>query len=908
MDVQKKDEFLGLLKEFVEDYLPTPEGQKHIESYEPMRTQGRRNLSEIIGSSDRGEDVTDAVLLKLLPYADTDANRKKGAWIHIAPAIQGDLRAWFQNVGWTKPEDWPGIANAIVAFLRQCQDGQGNIEVACEDFARLPHSKGFQAGMLSPILNALQPTDLIIINGKSRRVVNHFASTNLSQSIADYPRLNRIGKDIHSVIPSTFVPANAATADIFDMFCHWLVTIKQHAFGDERYWKIAPGERASEWTKCLEGGFIGIGWEDIGDLSKVSFVEFVSMQESFANERKDIPGWSKTGTNQAWKFAKEIKEGDRIIANRGTTEVVGIGNVVGPYYFVAGEPFGHRIPVDWSDTRIRTINEGSWIKTLIELKKTKFEQIEALISPPPPPPPPNVASISEKTFQLLAMLNENPRADVYNTHKDDFKIHVEASFQHLFKKATARLPASVTQDLETEKNIFSRIPKNDYGQGGAWDYYWGALYPKSGKRVEDAQLFLWIGHDRMRAGFYIGDYGNTARERFSKNCTTHHEELRRLLGKMLSDDRFVFGDAYIHVDLTTLEAARPGPTGTEWIRDPSIAGIAVAWTLPKEKVISMPQDELVKSIAEVHAELYPLVLLSLSDDPMQALRAHIGAKPLPPSVNPAFPLEACSQATGIPVDTFTRWVRAIHRKKQSIIYGPPGTGKTFVAEQLAKHIVGDGDGFVTLVQFHPSYAYEDFVQGLRPQARDDGGLDYPLVPGVFLEFCKDSNSRSGYCVLIIDEINRANLSRVFGELMYLLEYRNSEIALASGGNLRIPETVRIIGTMNTADRSIALVDHALRRRFAFISLYPDFVILRRFHETTGINVDGLIETLASLNEEIGDRHYALGISFFLLKDLKDHIEDIWRMEIEPYIEEYFFDRPGKAEEYRWEKIAQKVNL
>jgi 5-methylcytosine-specific restriction protein B len=105
-----------------------------------------------------------------------------------------------------------------------------------------------------------------------------------------------------------------------------------------------------------------------------------------------------------------------------------------------------------------------------------------------------------------------------------------------------------------------------------------------------------------------------------------------------------------------------------------------------------------------------------------------------------------------------------------------------------------------------------------------------------------------------------------------------------------------------------LVDHALRRRFAFIDLYPDFEILRKYHETSGLNVDGLIETLASLNEEIGDRHYSVGISFFLLKDLKDHVEDIWRMEIEPYIEEYFCDRPGKAEEYSWKKIAQKVNL
>lgn len=908
MDGHKKDEFLGLFQEFIEEYLHTPEGKAHIESYERMRAEGASNFSEIVGASDRGEDVVDAVLLKLLPYTDTDANRKKGAWIHIAPAIQGDLKAWFQNVGWTKPEDWPAVANSILTFLRRCRDGNDGIDAACEEFAQLPLSKGFQAGMLSPVLNALRPRDLMIINSKSRRVVNHFAATNLSQAIIDYPKINRIGKDLHTEIPPTFMPVGTATGDLFDMFCHWLVAIKQHSFGDERYWKIAPGERASEWNKCLEGRYISIGWEDLGDLSSVSFAEYLALQEKFATEKKDVPGWSKIGTTQAWKFAKEIKEGDRIIANKGIAEVVGIGTVVGPYHFVPGEPYGHRIPVDWDDTRPRSVNEGSWVKTLIELKKAKYEQIESLISPPPPPPPPNVPAISEKTFQLLAMLKDNPKAEVYSANKDDFKTHVEVPCQALFKKAVAKLPSQIVQALETEKNIFSRIPKNDYGQGGAWDFYWGALYPKGGKRVEDGQLFLLISHDRMRIGFSIGEHESPSRERFIKNCNEHRVELTRLLGKTLASDEYIFGEGFEQHDLATIETDRPGPTGIEWLQVADTAGVTVAWTLPKEKIVSMPQDELVESIANVHGELFPLVLLSMSDDPMPAVRAYLGARPSTPSLNPAYPLDACSQVTGIQLDSLTRWVRAIHRKNQAIIYGPPGTGKTFVAEQLAKHLVGGGDGFVELVQFHPSYAYEDFVQGIRPKARDNGGLDYPLVPGGFLQFCKKSNDRSGYCVLIIDEINRANLSRVFGELMYLLEYRNSEIALASGGTLRIPENVRILGTMNTADRSIALVDHALRRRFAFIGLYPDFEILRKFHETTGLNVDGLIETLASLNEEIGDRHYSVGISFFLLKDLKDHIEDIWRMEIEPYIEEYFCDRPGKAEEYSWKKVTQKVNL
>ena len=200
------------------------------------------------------------------------------------------------------------------------------------------------------------------------------------------------------------------------------------------------------------------------------------------------------------------------------------------------------------------------------------------------------------------------------------------------------------------------------------------------------------------------------------------------------------------------------------------------------------------------------------------------------------------------------------------------------------------------------------MQGIRPKTRSDGSLEYVLEPGRFLTFCKKAKLRDGTCVLIIDEINRANLSRVFGELMYLLEYRNNAVPLASGGELSIPDNVLIIGTMNTADRSIALVDHALRRRFAFCALYPDYDILTKYHKDTGTNVEGLIATLKKLNGQIDDRHYHIGISFFLEPDLAEHLEDIWRMEIEPYVEEFFFDRPEKADSFTWEKVKDAIGI
>ncbi|AFW93023.1 MULTISPECIES: McrB family protein [Nostocales] len=278
-----------------------------------------------------------------------------------------------------------------------------------------------------------------------------------------------------------------------------------------------------------------------------------------------------------------------------------------------------------------------------------------------------------------------------------------------------------------------------------------------------------------------------------------------------------------------------------------------------------------------------------------------------PKLNKKYNINQCSEEICFEETTIERWIRATNRKKQAIFYGSPGTGKTFIAEKLAKHLISEGDGFSELVQFHPAYSYEDFIQGIRPQS-EDGKLTYPLVPGRFLEFCKKAESFQDICVLIIDEINRANLAQVFGELMYLLEYRNQEIPLAGGNRFRIPENVRIIGTMNTADRSIAQIDHALRRRFAFIELRPNYDVLIKYHLNTNFAVMDLINILKQLNQAINDKNYEIGISFFLTPNLREDIEDIWKMEIEPYLEEYFFNNLEKVDEFRWDKIEKQITI
>ncbi len=195
------------------------------------------------------------------------------------------------------------------------------------------------------------------------------------------------------------------------------------------------------------------------------------------------------------------------------------------------------------------------------------------------------------------------------------------------------------------------------------------------------------------------------------------------------------------------------------------------------------------------------------------------------------------------------------------------------------------------------------MQGLRPFSTPDGTLTYQMIPGRFLQFCQQASQREDTCVFIIDEINRGNITAVFGELMLLLEYRDQAIPLAGGGTFSLPGNIVILATMNTADRSIALVDHALRRRFAFIHLQPNYDLLTQFHARTSFDPAPLIATLQRLNTQIGDPHYYLGHTYFLNRNLPAELPSIWQLEIEPTLEEYFFDRPDLVEEFRWENLS-----
>ena len=260
-------------------------------------------------------------------------------------------------------------------------------------------------------------------------------------------------------------------------------------------------------------------------------------------------------------------------------------------------------------------------------------------------------------------------------------------------------------------------------------------------------------------------------------------------------------------------------------------------------------------------------------------------------------------------DDYNQLEGLLLRKQNLILQGAPGVGKTFAAKRLAYAIMGErDDDRVVTVQFHQNYSYEDFVMGYKPNS--EGGFD--MCEGIFYNFCrKAAADKDRKYFFIIDEINRGNLSKIFGELLMLIEkdYRDTPLQMSQLGEFTVPSNVYIIGMMNTADRSLAMIDYALRRRFSFYEMKPAFDspgFKDYAHKLHDPQLNNLVSAIVALNDVIAKDDslgtgFCIGHSYLCGLDGNYDLKSIVEHDIIPMLREYWFDN-----DERFNAEAQKL--
>lgn len=694
------------------------------------------------------------------------------------------------------------------------------------------------------------------------------------------------------------------------------------------------------------GGEIRIGWDEVGDLARLEPTRdaFRSAVETAFPDLKPgvVPGTAGT----LYRFVHEIKDGDLIVCPDRKNRTLRIGRAQGPYSFHEEYPlYRHTRPVQWLKTgvsrdvlSIPAQNEIGSATTLFKISTAK-EEIEALID--------NQAhSAGDPDFGWAPFYRE--LADRILNYRNDREELIRKVFRIADASGLPRLFKYLRTDHDENgksKDISDIDPFTVFGPFNR------GITHDARVRIAEAyreEFDITAPAPTGFAGIPILNNLNSWFIRFEKERAADEVELLWDLADAAVAYSQEINESTTEALVSTFDAATKGQTrqltmGLFWIRPESFTAYDgnnasyITETFPDlaeqlTLTARLTGDQYVANTQTITSWLgspgAPESIPELSYDAYLSTRIEEPAAGFDDAedeistvVDDSYAVETIIEdGAFFSPEELASILDTLNRKKNLILQGPPGTGKTWLARRLAWTLCGRrSDAQVEVLQFHPSMSYEDFVRGWRPSS--SGNLE--LSDGPFIRFCqKAAEDPENNYVLVLEEINRGNPAQIFGELLTLIENtkRNENNAMrlsypkTDGETFFVPPNVFIIGTMNVADRSLAMVDMALRRRFAFIDLEPrigdqwvEFVSGKGYNRSL---LEAFVPRIAEVNELITTDHnlgrqYRIGHSFFVpLKNAtveddpaatRAWIREVLNSEIIPLLDEYWFDQPDKVD-------------
>ena len=628
------------------------------------------------------------------------------------------------------------------------------------------------------------------------------------------------------------------------------------------YWLYVPGEGAGKWEEFRTAGIMALNWDRIGDPT--SYPNEEAVIEALEAGYGDWGGRPTGAAGMIRDFTRTMRPGDVVYARRGPTEIIGRGVVRSEFRYDDARP-AYRCVRDIEWTHV-----GSW------------------------PLDRRVGAVS------LQRVTENTS---YNP----------AQLESLFRDRNAS-GASTASARAQGVGDSSQAKKHELqhwlytpGEGAArWDEFRTAgIMALNWDRVGDLASFP--DKESLLDALYThyGDWGGRPRKAADSVWDYIHamkpgdivyvrRSFNEIVGRGVVRSNYRYDE-----DRSSFRAVRD----VEWTHVGS-------WPL-EQRIGRLMLQRLTENTKYTPDQLNALIGIEDSHS-SASVDERRGNNDLDEADEHYTSADFLDEVFLRPEDV-EQMLGLLRRKKNLILQGAPGTGKTFAAKRLAYALMSQtDDSRVEVVQFHQSTAYEDVVVGLRPTA--EGG--FAAAEGVFARFCRRAAADPGRdYVFIIDEINRANISKAFGELLMLIEAEHRGEALrlpVSGELLSVPKRLHIIGMMNTADRGLALIDYALRRRFAFFEMRPALDhpgFLRHVEAVGSSRLEALVDVVRRLNQRIAEDEalgpgFQIGHSYLCLPAAGPEnpagtdadVTSVVRYELEPLVREYWFDNPSAMDE------------